>query len=90
MPNWLNSILHRLALQLPEKIKGKNYLWRATTQIEVRYIGNANIFNELEKQQLLICYNEATSNTDVTKELFSEAKMYDDSMKMQYIDLHTG
>lgn len=89
MPNWLNSILHRLALQLPEKIKGKNYLWRATTPIEARYIGNANIFNELEKQQLLICYNEATSNTDVTKELFSEAKMYDDSMKMQYIDLHT-
>lgn len=89
LPGWLNRALHKLALRLPERMKGKNYLWRATTPIEARYIGNANIFNESEKQQLLIGYDAAISTADVTTTLFSEAKAYDDSMKMQYIDLHT-
>lgn len=89
LPEALKKRLHELSIKLPEGMKGKSYLWRGTTPLEERYIGNANIFSEAEKKLILSHYDDTISFTDITKELFTEAKAYDDSMKMQYIDLHT-
>ena len=72
----------------PGFLPGKNFLRRAATPIEDRYFGNALIFTEAEKRDLLKQkhYPPATA---ITAPFFKEAAGYDDVAKMQYIDLHT-
>lgn len=89
LPEFLKKILNRMALRLPDNMKGKSYLLRGTTPLSERYIGNAKIFSEAEKQQLLLYYQTGITYTTITKSLFQEAMAYDDSLKMQYIDIHT-
>ena len=89
MPSSMKSLLHKVALGLPEGIKGKSYFIRGTTPLSERYIGNANILSELEKQHLLTMYDANNPFIKVTRNLFDEASLFDDSLKMQYIDLHT-
>lgn len=86
---WLPQPLLGAAQKLwPGFLPGKNFLRRAATPIEKRYVGNAFIFNEEEKRKLLKLksYMPATS---VTAPLYREAAAYDEVTKMQYIDLHT-
>ena len=89
LPRFTKNLCRQLALLLPDHMKGRNYLLRGTTPLSERYIGNANIFTEKEKQRLLKNYNHQISFTDVTFPLFDEAAMYDDTKQMQFIDLHT-
>jgi asparagine synthase (glutamine-hydrolysing) len=89
MPTPVKSMLHKVALGLPAGVKGKNYFLRGTTPLSERYIGNANILNEQEKQRLLSTYDINNPFSKVTRDLYKEASVFDDSAKMQYIDLHT-
>ncbi|PAV29352.1 asparagine synthase (glutamine-hydrolyzing) [Virgibacillus profundi] len=89
LPGFTRKVLRQLALLLPEGMKGKSYLLRGTTPLSERYIGNANIFSEIEKKRLLSDYRQDVKFTDITGPLFKEARNYDDSLKMQYIDIHT-
>ncbi len=89
LPNSIKVWLKRIALQVPNGVKGRSYILRGTTPMEDRYIGNAFIFSEEEKYHLLTNYQVATSFKDITKELYNEARFYHDASKMQYIDLHT-
>jgi len=50
LPQPLKRLLNIAAGKLPENTKGKNYLRRATTPLELRYFGNAFIFTESEKR----------------------------------------
>ncbi|MBD5072931.1 asparagine synthetase B, partial [Xanthomonas citri pv. citri] len=52
-------------------------------------IGNAKIFEESVKKQLLKHYNPNLSYRDVTKTYFTESSSYSDINKMQYVDIHT-
>ena len=58
------------------------------TPLEERYFGNACIFNESEKQQILKHKNFPPAAA-VTAPLYRQAAAYDDVTKMQYVDLHT-
>jgi asparagine synthase (glutamine-hydrolysing) len=89
MPTPVKSMLHKMALGLPSGVKGKNYFLRGTTPLSERYIGNANILTEQEKQDLLSTYDLNNPFHKVTRSLYKEASVFDDSSKMQYIDLHT-
>ncbi|GAE34383.1 asparagine synthase (glutamine-hydrolyzing) [Halalkalibacter akibai] len=89
MPTQLKSMLQTIALGLPHDLKGKSYLLRGTTPLSDRYIGNAFVLNETEKKQLLQGYNNDFPFQNITKDLYQEATHYDDSLKMQFIDLHT-
>ncbi|WP_353626473.1 asparagine synthase (glutamine-hydrolyzing) [Bacillus sp. JCM 19041] len=89
IPKNMQSSLNRVASKLPTSIKGKNYIVRGTTPIEKRYVGNAFIFPESEKAKLLNAYNPALPYTKVTGPLYKQVQAYDDSTKMQYIDMHT-
>ncbi|MBS4022125.1 MAG: asparagine synthase (glutamine-hydrolyzing) [Dethiobacter sp.] len=73
---------------LPSFVPGKNYLRRAATPLEKRYVGNALIFSEEEKRQLLKKRNFPPASV-VTQPLYDRIKGLDDVAKMQYIDLHT-
>lgn len=85
MPRPLLRAAHSL---IPAFMPGKNYVRRAATPIEERYFGNALIFSEKEKRQLLK-EKDFPPPTMVTAPLYKEAAGYDDVQKMQYIDIHT-
>jgi asparagine synthase (glutamine-hydrolysing) len=89
LPNWLKVAMNRLALTVPDGVKGRSYILRGTTPLSERYIGNAYIFSEKEKQRLLQSYQPNRTFTDITKPLYKEANLYSQSSKMQYIDLNT-
>ncbi|SHG01213.1 asparagine synthase (glutamine-hydrolyzing) [Ornithinibacillus halophilus] len=89
IPSLLLDFINRLAKIIPEGIKGKSFLERGTTPLENRYIGNAKIFEEQEKQLFLKNYDLQHTYTNITKELFNQIKDYHPSEQMQYIDINT-
>ncbi|WP_078544422.1 asparagine synthase (glutamine-hydrolyzing) [Litchfieldia alkalitelluris] len=82
-------MLRKIANILPEGIKGKSFIERGVTPMEERYIGNAKMFGEDEKQQLLKGYKEGLDYTNITAPFYQETKGYEPVNRMQYIDIHT-
>jgi asparagine synthase (glutamine-hydrolysing) len=72
---------------MPEGVRGKSFLDRATTPIDERYYGNARIFGHEEKTSLM--RGPAEPHTTVTAPLYEAAADLDDVATMQYVDLHT-
>ncbi|MCT8137679.1 asparagine synthase (glutamine-hydrolyzing) [Anaerobacillus sp. CMMVII] len=89
LPKWLKVMMNRLALTLPNGVKGRSYILRGTTPLSERYIGNAYMFSEQEKKRILSNYRPNGAFTEVTKSLYQDSKQYNETSKMQYIDLHT-
>jgi asparagine synthase (glutamine-hydrolysing) len=88
-PDPVKRVLGALSRQLPEGIRGKDLLRRASIGIEERYYGNARIFRPEEMANLLKTYSPRVNYTDVTAPYYSATKHLDDSTRMQYIDLFT-
>ena len=59
---------------MPEGMKGKSFIERGVTPMEERYIGNAKMFSEDEKQQLFHVYKNELNYTDITKPLYEESE----------------
>ncbi|EIJ79332.1 asparagine synthase [Bacillus methanolicus PB1] len=89
IPKTGKSVLKVIAKMMPEGMKGKSFIERGLTPMEERYIGNAKMFTEEEKRDLLNVYKEGLNYTDVTKLLYEESAGYDPVDRMQYIDIHT-
>ncbi|MEB2272302.1 asparagine synthase (glutamine-hydrolyzing) [Bacillus safensis] len=89
VPSMLKKLLLRLARLMPEGMKGKSFIVRGCTPLEERYIGNAKIFEEPVKKNLLKQYDPNITYRDVTKTYFEESASYSDINKMQYVDIHT-
>ncbi|KYG29280.1 asparagine synthase (glutamine-hydrolyzing) [Alkalihalobacillus trypoxylicola] len=89
LPNRMNKWLYQIASILPEGLKGKNYLLRGTTPLSQRYIGNAFIFNEKEKERLLCKYEASQPTSNIVAPFYQDSTHYDHSTIMQYIDVHT-
>lgn len=89
LPSGMRKGWNKVAGFLPDGTKGKSFIQRGTTNLEERYIGNAKIFSEEEKQSLLPGYNPLWSFEKVTKGYYHKIPHLHDVQKMQYIDLHT-
>ncbi|WP_332629416.1 asparagine synthase (glutamine-hydrolyzing) [Halalkalibacter flavus] len=89
VPTVLKKKLRKLAAILPEGMKGKSFLERGTTPLEERYIGNAKMFTELEKEKLLISYNAGFSNELITKKIYEHSSQQHSVNRMQHLDLYT-
>ena len=89
MPDAIKSALKVIAQMLPDGVRGKSFIERGTTPMEERYIGNAKMFSEEEKQKLLKDYKHGMDYTDITKPFYSETTHYPPVNRMQYIDIHT-
>ncbi|MCM3708179.1 MULTISPECIES: asparagine synthase (glutamine-hydrolyzing) [Cytobacillus] len=83
------KLLRMIASIMPEGMKGKSFIERGVTPMEERYIGNAKMFTEQEKRNLLHVYKNSLNYTDITKPLYEESRGYDPVDRMQYIDIHT-
>ena len=88
LPKGLRKALGACAAAIPFKIKGKNYLIRGSKDVEERFIGNAFLFNEKEREKLLKNPTGKYNHTELTKPYYDKVKNLDDTTKMQYIDIH--
>ncbi|WP_075982664.1 asparagine synthase (glutamine-hydrolyzing) [Bacillus massilinigeriensis] len=89
IPSVFKGFLRLIAKMMPEGMRGKSFIERGLTPMEERYIGNAKMFLESEKEQLLNVYKKELNYTDITKKLYEESRGYDPVDRMQYIDIHT-
>ncbi|MFP5109723.1 asparagine synthase (glutamine-hydrolyzing) [Neobacillus sp. C211] len=89
IPRAGKVLLKGIAGMMPEGMRGKSFIERGVTPMEERYIGNAKMFTEEEKRELLNVYREGLDYTDITKPLYAESSGYDPVDRMQYIDIHT-
>ncbi len=88
LPRALRRALGKFASSLPFQVKGKNYLIRASKELEDRFIGNACIFSEAERRELLRDPAiDKHSNRDVTGPFYDQVEGLDDVSRMQYIDV---
>ncbi|WP_213455126.1 asparagine synthase (glutamine-hydrolyzing) [Rhizomonospora bruguierae] len=88
LPHPLQRALRGLTAVLPEGVKGRSYLERATTPLEQRYYGNARMFDAAEKDTLLR-HRQTAPRTEVTAPVYAEAAALDDVSKMQIVDMYT-
>jgi asparagine synthase (glutamine-hydrolysing) len=87
LPTSVKRGLRKLSTVLPEGVKGRSFLDRATTPIEERYWGNARIFSPEQKADLL--QGHVVPLTDVTGPVYERAAGLDPVSAMQYVDLST-
>lgn len=90
MPDKVNNAVNKIAKTMP-KVKGKNYLIRATTPLKNRYIGNAKIFENEEIKYIMKNYDKENMYNNLLEDLYidSEYKNYDYVTTMQNIDINT-
>jgi asparagine synthase (glutamine-hydrolysing) len=89
IPRVGKVLLKGIANIMPEGTRGKSFIERGVTPMEERYIGNAKMFTEEEKSQLLNVYKYGLDYRDITRPLYAESQGYDPVDRMQYIDIHT-
>lgn len=90
LPQSMQKALEYLSGLLPEGTPGKNYVRRARRKLEDRYVGNAFIFGDTVKKQLVREGMPLVSYKEVTRRYFeSQIKEHDEVTRMQYLDIHT-
>ena len=63
IPRAGKALLKGIAAMMPEGMRGKSFIERGVTPMEERYIGNAKMFTEEEKRELLSVYREGLDYT---------------------------
>ena len=86
LPGSVRHLLGRIGRMLP-RMKGKNYLIRGSKTLAQRFIGNAFLFTEEERRQLLRQQTVHYSHEQITRPLYRKAAFLDEITQMQYIDL---
>lgn len=90
LPERARRMLGQWALKLPQGLKGRGYLLRGSERIETRYVGNAKMFSEEEKRQLLPdAAPEMEPYWTVTAPYFAATAGMDPAERMQTVDAHT-
>lgn len=87
LPKGLRRAMAKAAEKLPD-VKGKNYIIRASKDVEERFIGNAHIFSDEERKALLVHPTGAKSAGELLRPIYAKVKNLEDMNKMQYIDLN--
>jgi asparagine synthase (glutamine-hydrolysing) len=89
--NILPKPIRRGIGKLAENFEGKrgaNFLIRRGRDLEERFIGNAFIFNEKERAELLKIKTDTPHFSELTKPFYDAVKGKDPVTKMQFIDLN--
>ncbi|XQY91570.1 asparagine synthase (glutamine-hydrolyzing) [Metabacillus sp. HB246100] len=89
IPRSLKNLLQKVAAVVPEGVKGKSFIERGCTPMEKRYIGNAKMFSESEKEALYKWHKPDLHHLDITNPFYEKTGSYAPVERMQYIDIHT-
>lgn len=87
IPKPIRKGIGAIASKLPAK-RGVNFLIRRSKDLEERFIGNAYIFSEAERKNILTIKTDAPKAMDITKPFYDKVKGKDNVTKMQYLDLN--
>jgi len=87
LPKGLRKLIGAVASMLPD-VKGKSFLIRGSKPLEMRFIGNANIFTEKERKSILRIDTGAPSPFELTAPYYNKVKDKDEVTKMQFLDIH--
>lgn len=88
IPKPLRKGVAAIMKALPFRFKGKNYLIRASMDLEDRFIGNAKMFSEKERERILKNPTGKYNHKEITKPYYDFTKGQDDVTRMQFIDLN--
>jgi asparagine synthase (glutamine-hydrolysing) len=91
MPQAGKRAMAALSRRLPDGLRGKDLLRRASIPLEERYYGNARNFSPEELARLMRGHDTDLSHVTVTQDLYRQTREagYDDVTAMQYVDLFT-
>ncbi len=87
IPRPIRKAVGAVAEKLPHK-HGINYLIRGSKDLDERFIGNAYIFSEKERKDILSIKTNAPDAMTITKPFYDKVRDQDQVTQMQYIDLH--
>ena len=87
IPRPIRKAVGAVADKLPHK-HGINYLIRGSKDLDERFIGNAYIFSEKERKDILSIKTNAPDVMAITKPFYDKVRDQDQVTQMQYIDLH--
>jgi asparagine synthase (glutamine-hydrolysing) len=81
-----------MALMLPAGLTGRNYLLRGTTPLEERFLGNAKIFSEDMKAEVLRSGADRLGTyknpVQIAADYYEKTRHLDPVTRMQYIDMN--
>lgn len=87
IPRPIRKAVGAVAEKLPHK-HGINYFIRGSKDLDERFIGNAYIFSEKERKDILSIKTSAPDAMAITKPFYDKVRDQDQVTQMQYIDLH--
>ena len=87
IPRPIRKAVGAVVEKLPHK-HGINYLIRGSKDLDERFIGNAYIFSEKERKDILSIKTNAPDAMAITKPFYDKVRDQDQVTQMQYIDLH--
>lgn len=87
IPKKVREWIASKAKRLPKHMKGRNYLIRASQSLKERYIGNAYIFHEEERKDLLKKGSHVKKPEDFLENMYARIGNLPDSDQMQSVDL---
>jgi asparagine synthase (glutamine-hydrolysing) len=88
LPKGLRKCLAAIAKKLPPHMKGRSFLIRASKELPERFIGNAFMFTEEEREKILKKPSGRYNHMELTAPYYDKVKNLDDVTRMQYIDIH--
>jgi asparagine synthase (glutamine-hydrolysing) len=92
LPLALKRMLHALARLLPSGVKGRTDLLRGTTPLEQRFLGNAKIFSEEMKGEIVRIDQEMLRSyknpQQIAQQFYEKTRHQDPVTRMQYIDMN--
>lgn len=89
LPKVIKTPLSWLSRALPDSVKGKQLLYRGTTPLSERYVGNAFIFDEKSKKAILKTADDSVHFTDITRDIYADVAGMPGITQMQYVDMNT-
>lgn len=88
LPKGLRKAAANVMEALPFSFKGKNFVIRGSKSVEERFIGNAFMFTEKEREKILKNPTGKYDHKELTAPYYEKVKHLDDVTKMQYIDVN--
>lgn len=88
IPKPLRKAMAGVMKCIPFNFKGKNYLIRASKDVEERFVGNAFMYDLKGRERILKNPTGKYDFKELTKPFYEKVADQDDVTKMQYIDIH--
>ncbi len=88
IPKPIRKLMANICRAMPFKVKGMNYIIRSSMDLEERFIGNAKMFSEKERAEILKNPTGKYDHKEITKPYYDFTKGLDPVTRMQFIDLN--